>query len=48
MLKQLKEDGENLNTEIGEEAKSRAQNLNTTKCTTEEIGYSPALAERYV
>ncbi|KAK1353333.1 Keratin, type I cytoskeletal 18 [Heracleum sosnowskyi] len=42
----LKEDGGNLDAEIGEEAKRRAENLNTAKCTTEEIGFLPALVER--
>ncbi|KAL8101930.1 uncharacterized protein LOC141683710 [Apium graveolens] len=41
----FKEDGGNLNAER-EEAKSRAQNLNTTKFINEEMRDSPALAER--
>lgn len=41
----FKEERGNLNAEIDQEAKSRAQNLNTTN-TTEEMGCSPALAER--
>lgn len=41
----------NLNSAASEEAKTVAavaQDLNTTKCTSEETGFSPGLAERYV